>query len=139
MQIILHYIWLLPLALAAICMAVMDNIADHWSESIFNDPTRFNPQMWNKNELSWKNKWIGGIKANGHKTFKFLGMTFNTFDPFSDWWHRFKSEMIVLIAISMVLCKLYYVPIYTYLEIVPLFGIVSVSVFNLFYNKILKR
>jgi len=138
MQIILNYIWLLPLAIAAISNAIMDNIEHHWFDSIFNDTKKHDPQFWNPS-MSWRNKYIDGDYFKDHKKFKIWRWEFNTFDFASDAWHLFKSLMIVMQAVALMLSAMYYQPIYTYLEAIVIYGLVWNGTFNLFYNKILKR
>lgn len=128
-DIIINYLWLLPLALAAVCNAVMDVCKDHWIDSIFNNSNRFDMYFWNTT-FSWRNKYIGKNPS--------LGRT-NIPVWFTDSWHLFKSLMIVIHAIALMLAAMYYQPIYTYFEAIVLYGLVWNGTFNLFYNKILKR
>lgn len=128
MQIILHYIWLLPLAIAAGSNAIMDTCKDHYYTSIFNS-SNFNPWFWNT-EISWKNKYIDRDVWRG-RTKLIVQLT--------DSWHLFKSLMIVMQAVSLMLAAIYYKPIYTYFEAIVCYGLVWNGTFNLFYNKILKK
>lgn len=69
---------LIAVALAAICSAVMDTLAHHFSISVF---CSLNPDWW-KPSVSWVNK--GFIVT-------------------SDAWHLFKSGMIFFILVSNLL------------------------------------
>ena len=118
---------LILVMLAAICNVVMDVISFHYTKSIFS---KLNPKWWNPS-ISWKNKyvdWDGGIRTE--KTI--WGIKYPT--ALTDAWHLFKSTMIVLIVLSIVL----YTPFINPLVDFVIIGIGWNVVFNLFYNKIFK-
>ena len=96
-------------------------------ESIFSKLDR---QWWDP-YVSWKNKyvdWDGGIRTE--KTI--WGIKYPT--ALTDAWHLFKSTMIVLIGLSIVL----YTPFINPLVDFVIIGIGWNVAFNLFYNKIFK-
>ena len=105
-------------------IASMDILKDNFNNSIFKDLDGY---FWNPS-ISWKNKYLGGIKSNGRKYPNYLsGFT----DTFSDAWHIFKLIVIICIIIGFSITKqfnIYYTIIY-WLE----YGLV----FKLFYSKIL--
>lgn len=122
---ILHIIiYALLIALAAMFKAVSDVCADHYDDSIF---TKFNPQFWNKSK-SWRNKWIGGEKANGHKK------GWQYWDPISDAWHISNGCMI-----SCFIAAGIFFPAYNPFIIFGASGVLFTVVFNTFYNKIFKK
>lgn len=113
------------LILAAFCNAVMDVLSTRFYVSIFGNFK--NRQFWDWN-ISWRNKWSWGDKANGEKFF--LSSTMLSF--LTDGWHLFKGLMIVFISLAIVCYK-------------PLFGLIDIILFNciwgitfeLFYTKLL--
>ena len=117
-------IYSLFISLAAMFKAVSDVCADHYSTSIF---TQFNPQFWDKS-ISWKNKWIAGEKANGHKK----GLKY--WDPISDAWHISNGCMI-----SYFIAAGYFFPHFNPFIVFLVSGVLFTVVFNMFYNIILKK
>ena len=113
------------LILAAICNAVMDVLSTRYYVSIFGNFK--NKQFWDWN-ISWRNKWQWGDKANGEKFF--LSSSMLSF--MTDGWHLAKALMIVFISLAIVCYK-------------PLFGLIDLILFNciwgitfeLFYSKLL--
>ena len=110
---------------ASACNAVMDNIQDHWSTSIFNKRA---PEFWNP-AISWK------ISE------KIFGWKF-------DAWHVFKSIMILCICFSMSLyCYSFSLIAHEVSHINGLWfflvfiydGLLWNATFNIFYNKLLNR
>jgi hypothetical protein len=126
MHVIQNYLWVLYIALAAICNAVMDICKDKYSTSIFKHG---NPYFWD-GTVSWKSKYVNYDVKQGRN---------NTPVWFTDAWHLFKSLMIVFLAIGLQLASQYFTPIYSYLEAVVIFGLVWNLTFNLFYNKLLRK
>ena len=118
-------ITILFLILAAFCNAVMDVLSTRFYVSIFGNFK--NRQFWDWN-ISWKNKWQWGDKANGEKFF--LSSSMLSF--MTDGWHLAKALMIVFISLAIVSYK-------------PLFGLIAIILFNciwgivfeLFYTKLL--
>jgi hypothetical protein len=113
------------LILAAFCNAVMDVLSTRYYVSIFGNFK--NKQFWDWN-ISWRNKWQWGDKANGEKFF--LSSSMLSF--MTDGWHLAKALMIVFISLAIVCYK-------------PLFGLIDLILFNciwgitfeLFYSKLL--
>lgn len=125
------------LSILFICKAIKDIIQFDYDNSIFNNQTGFNCRWWNP-ELSWINKY-----QRGDRTFtkeKFLGST-TIFVFVTDAWHFFGfiqhnciiSIFILLVSVSLNLDWYYWIAIYLGLYIT------GTSVFNLFYEIILKR
>lgn len=83
------------ICLAAICNAVMDTLAHHYSTSIFNNS---NKQFWDAS-VSWKNKYIDGDKKKGRVRWT----RFNFIKPvqISDGWHIFKTLCIFFIVCAV--------------------------------------
>ncbi len=132
---------ILFVVIAAIANAVMDTLADkpHFDKSIF---AKLNPDYWLKTD-SWDNKYkdidgdgegdvVGGLKYK---------WPFGWIANFLDGWHLFK--MVMIFAITL--------PIALGIEIVTIKGFnhwlldwtviggMWILIFNLFYNKILKK
>jgi hypothetical protein len=113
------------LILAAFCNAVMDVLSTRYYVSIFGNFK--NKQFWDWN-ISWRNKWQWGEKANGEKFF--LSSSMLSF--MTDGWHLAKALMIIFISLAIVCYK-------------PLFGLIDLILFNciwgitfeLFYSKLL--
>jgi hypothetical protein len=113
------------LILAAFCNAVMDVLSTRYYVSIFGNFK--NKKFWDWN-ISWRNKWQWGDKANGEKFF--LSSSMLSF--MTDGWHLAKALMIVFISSAIVCYK-------------PLFGLIDLILFNciwgitfeLFYSKLL--
>jgi hypothetical protein len=117
---------ILLIFLAGACNAIMDRISmEHFDSSRFH---KLNPGFWNA-DISWRNKWKGGMKSCGEK---FWGSS-RLFVWMSDAWHLFKSIMLVLILLAVVL----YRPIINIYFDFALNGAIWVFGFTLFYNKIL--
>lgn len=119
---------LILVILAAICNAVMDVTSFHYEKSIFS---KLNPKWWNP-YISWKNKyvnWDGGKRTE--KTI-WLGIKYPT--ALTDAWHLFKSTMITLLVLAIVL----YTPFINLYVDFAIIGIGWNVAFNLFYNKIFK-
>jgi len=107
---------LLLIALAAMCNAIMDNISHHFYKSILNT-NRLSRRYW---DLEVSNKLPIIIPYTGYKM---------------DAWHNFKSLMIVLMCLSVVVYKPFIDPIIDFI----IAGCVWNLTFNLFYNKILNK
>jgi len=123
--------------LAAICNAVMDTLTHHYPTSIFND---MNPKYWNP-QISWKNKYLDGVKAFGPAFFLSTGILV----AFTDGWHLFKSIMIVLLALSVVTFP-YTIKICLFdnyclnaIAWLIILGTVWNVTFSWMYNKVLKK
>lgn len=129
------YFSILFLALAAACNASMDVVSFHYDKSIFKNLKRqyFDPS------LSWRNKYIKGNPDYGRKT---IFWTMVTLHPaFTDFWHLMKSLMVIFICIAL-LFPLEHCIKNNYFNLISLFviyGFIWNMVFNLFYNKILKK
>ena len=113
------------LILAAICNAVMDVLSTRYYVSIFGNLK--NRQFWDWN-ISWRNKWSWGEKANGEKFF--LSSSMLSF--MTDGWHLAKALMIVFIS-SAIVC---YKPLFGLLDLI-LFNCIWGITFELFYSKLL--
>ena len=120
-------ITILFLILAAFCNAVMDVLSTRFYVSIFGNFK--NRQFWDWN-ISWKNKWQWGDKANGEKFF--LSSSMLSF--MTDGWHLAKALMIVFISLAIVCYK----PLFGLIDII-LFNCIWGIVFELFYTKLLIR
>jgi hypothetical protein len=116
---------LLFIILAAACNACMDVLSTRFYVSIFGNFKNKNFWDWN---LSWRNKWQWGDKANGEKFF--LSSTMLSF--LTDGWHLFKAFMIIFICCAII----FYKPMFGLFDIV-LFSCAWGITFELFYNKIL--
>jgi hypothetical protein len=114
--------------LAAICNGVMDNITHHWSTSKLN---KYNEKFWNP-ELSWKNKYIDNDPKKGYKK---LFWKIEKPVALTDAWHLFKSLMIIFVCLAIVL----YTPLIIFYIDFVILGILWNIIFNLFYDKILKK
>ena len=120
-------ITILFLILAAFCNAVMDVLSTRFYVSIFGNFK--NRQFWDWN-ISWRNKWQWGDKANGEKFF--LSSSMLSF--MTDGWHLAKAFMIVFISLAIVSYK----PLFGLIDII-LFNCIWGIVFELFYTKLLIR
>ena len=128
------YLSLICWVLAALCNAVMDTLAHHYPTSIF---TKWNPQFWNP-KISWKNKYKAGRKSNGPAFFLSTGILV----AFTDAWHFFKSTMIVLLAIAVVMfpCTcLFNNIVFNILTWMFILGVLWNIPFSYMYNKVLKK
>ena len=114
--------------LASICNAIMDVISFHYDNSIFN---KLNRKFWDAS-ISWKNKYVDYDKGDKRRK-KLLGI--NIAPAFTDAWHFFKSLMIVLIVLAVVM----YNPLFG--KIIDFFaiGLIWNLCFGLFYNVIFKK
>lgn len=119
----------LLIAIAAICNSVMDTCREHFDQSIFS---RLNPMFWN-GKYSWLNKYRNHLESRGISTFYQLPLM----QTFSDSWHLFKSLMIICLccALSLTVCLSFSF----FLLQVIVYGAIWIAVFNLFYNKLLKK
>lgn len=97
--------------LAAMFIAICDTLADHYDTSIFK---KKDPAFWDKATSSEKAKRILGYKVDG--------------------WHLSKSAAIICFCSLPVL----YPNVQWYLYIIGA-GIEFNLIFNLFYNKILRK
>lgn len=122
---------LLLVAVSAICKAVADKISHHYSESIFST---FKNQMFWDPRISWLNKYVDLDVKKGFKKIKVLGFTMTKPIVFSDAWHLFNSS-----SMFSLLLILFFTVVKYKLIVFIVAGIVHVQVFNLFYNKILKK
>lgn len=128
------YLSILFLGLAAFCNACMDVVSFHYDRSIFKN---LNKQYFDPS-VSWKNKYIKGEPINGRRTI-FWGLI-NIHPAFTDFWHFAKSLMIILMCTALVFSlKCCIKNTYFLLCILLIYGFIWNSVFNLFYNKILKK
>lgn len=126
-------------SLAAICNAIMDTSVHHYSSSIF---TKFKNRLWWDGEISWRNKYVGGIPENGRvKWFWSLNKPVQLTDAF----HFFKMLMIIFIVITIITfdkclvfvdCKTHLI---SFLIVLTVYGFIWNGSFSLFYNKILKK
>jgi len=81
----------LCVTIAAICNAVMDTCAHHFSKSIFNSKELAGP--WWNGETSWRNKYVAGDPKNGRR--KISGTPINIPVQLTDAFHFFKMWMII--------------------------------------------
>ena len=123
-------ITIILIMIASICNAIQDILAHHHSISIFG---KYKKGFWSDaTQESWKEKYIDWDGGNRNRKKWIFGL-FNLPVQFTDAWHLFKSLMVVLFVLAIVLYK-------------PFFGIlidffVLGAIWNLeflsFYNKIL--
>ena len=101
------------------------------SESGFADSKlkRLNPQFWDKHK-SWRNKWKGGVAANGEKFFG--SSTFLVW--ITDAWHLFNALSYLSLFLSGVLLASMNVRII----FIPLVYLLSFSIFELSYRYLKK-
>lgn len=131
------YLSMVFIMLAAICNAIMDTSAQHFSTSIFK---RLNPLFWN-GEISWKNKYINGDPNQGRVKW-FFGLVKPV--QITDAFHFFKMLMIVFICLSVITFDKCLVLVncqytwYNFLIILGVYGLLWNTIFSLFYNKILR-
>jgi hypothetical protein len=105
---------ILFLCLAAIFKAIADTLKDHYDTSVFKWKNR---RFWDPS-VSWE--YVGYVR-------------FTKYHP--DAWHLFNSALIISFSLAIVLHKSI-VPWYFEVMIA---GLVYNAVFNLFYNKILRK
>ena len=108
--------------------AIMDTLKDHFSISIFSE---LNPQFWNP-IYSWKNKYINGNPAEGHKNFP---------DAFSDAWHicKFIREGFNILAILSIFFVTFSFSWPNILAVLLVLSIVRNLAFVFFYNTVLLK
>ncbi len=111
--------------LAAFCNAVMDVLSTRYYISIFSIPK--NRQFWDWN-MSWRNKWQWGEKANGERfLFSSTMLSFLT-----DGWHLAKAIMLMFISFAII----FYKPMLGVLDVF-IFSIAWGLTFEFCYNKLL--
>ena len=118
----------LLIALASFCNAIMDVVSFHYDESVFS---RFNRKFWDAS-ISWKNKYVDWDKGNKERK-KIFGIRLAP--AFTDSWHFFKSLMIVLIVLSVVLYK----PLFGEVIDFVVMGLIWNFVFLFFYEVVFKK
>lgn len=128
----------LCIALAAICNAIMDTLIHHWYISIFK---KYNWEYWNP-DLSWRNKYNLKTPTLGKR--KILGGLVDYPVALTDAWHLFKSIMVVLLitAISIAWINPINITNSKFVDFIIILicgGTIWIQVFNLFYNKLLKK
>ncbi len=111
------------IVLAAICNAVMDTLAHHYSVSIFKND---NPNYWDAS-ISWKNKYINGDKSQGRVKWIF---GIDKPEQLTDAWHLFKT-LFLLFFITAIAVHNYNENI---LYSICKNGFFYIIVFNIFYN-----
>jgi len=117
--------------------AVMDTLKDHYSISVFS---KMDQQFWNPT-LSWRNKYINGDPAQGHRTFNLLGINLQLPDALSDAWHIAKilrEGFNILAILSMFFV---FVSFSWTLFAATLFALILFrdGTFVLLYNKLLRK
>lgn len=121
---------LILIVLAAICDSIMDVCQFHYHKSIF---TRFNKPMYWDGTISWKKKYINW-DAGDRRMRKWIFGLFNYPVQLTDAWHLFKSLMLTLFCVSVVV----YCPLTKNMLLdVALYGCTWNLVFYLFYNHFL--
>lgn len=115
------------LSAAAICKAVADTLTHHFGTSIFKDK---NPAWWNPNE-SWKHVpflsfWIFKTKYR------------------ADAWHLANSGMIACFILSslsnpLLVTGVWWAALIVNLALLGVYGGIFILVFNLYYDKLLKK
>ena len=121
---------LILVSIAAILNAAMDTLVQHFPVSVFKNLG----SKWNPSE-AWKLKYVDSDPSKGFKKINLFG--FIPIIPpvaYWDYWHLFKSIMIVALCSAIVI----YTPITPYkcLDIIIL-GTVWNLIFSFFYNHIL--
>lgn len=115
-------------ALAAVCNAVMDVVSFHFQDSVFS---KYDHQYWNP-VISWKNKYVDWDGGNKERK-RIWGI--KVAPAFTDAWHFFKSGMIVLLVLALVLYK----PLVNQWLDFVLIGVIWNVVFGLFYRVVLRK
>jgi hypothetical protein len=111
--------------LAAFFNAVMDVLSTRYYISIFSISK--NRQFWDWN-MSWRNKWQWGEKANGERfLFSSTMLSFLT-----DGWHLAKAIMLMFISLAII----FYKPMLGVLDVF-IFSIAWGLTFEFCYNKLL--
>lgn len=88
-------LWYLVFAFIAGALgASMDTVDEHFDSSIFKN---LNPKFWD-NEISWRNKYIGGDRDKGRT--KFLGVQIPAI--FTDAWHGFKGLHTIFFCLTVI-------------------------------------
>jgi hypothetical protein len=93
--------------------------------------------FWNP-KVSWRNKYLGGEKANGPAFYLSTGILV----AFTDGWHLFKSMMIVLLAVTAAILPDITYFTWTWLDIICTIVILGTAwnvTFSLMYNVVLKK
>lgn len=130
MGLFLNIIIIFLVVVSAICKAVADKLAHHYSLSIFSN---FKNQMFWDTSKSWLNKYVNNDVKQGLKKIKILGIRVTKPIVFSDAWHLFNSaSMFSLLLIILFAVKCTIIVFITAI-------ILHVQVFNLFYNKLLVK
>ncbi len=125
--------------LASICSAIMDTCQFHYEKSIF---VKFNNPMYWNGLVSWESKYIGGKYQNGMRKCLFGLFDYPAF--LTDAFHLFKTTMIFLVVVAIVLYK----PTLSYFDLdfckpllilfdFVLFGTIWNLFFDIFFNRIL--
>lgn len=128
--------------LAAICNAVMDNVAHHPSLSVLKD-------VWDGWWIrDWRVKYEDcdgdglGDADCGRKKWSLLGITFNAPVQLLDGWHFSKMVMIIFLCASVTavtFSKIQYIEWYWSLAYFVLLGTSWNFFFGLFYKRILRK
>lgn len=120
------------LILSSIINASMDIISHKWNQSIFSYIKNESYIRFSNPNISWKNKWKNDDPKYGEKFF----LSSSMFVMFTDLWHLFKFNYLVLLILSIVS----YNNITQHLIFdVLIFYIIYTIFFELFYNKILTK
>ena len=118
--------------LGCIFRAVKDKIDHHYDETIFSNKW-FNPMFWNP-DISYKNKWKGGIKSNGEKfLFSSTALVFLT-----DAWHLFSSLELAAWHCAIAIGMSMFLP-YSAVLILLALKVVYAVFFNGMYDKLLVK
>ena len=114
-----------------IIKAIADKLLFHFHTSIFsNIPIKYH-NFWDPS-VSWKNKWKNNDKSQGER---FIGSS-TIFVMFTDMWHLLKFIQYNILTIIMVLNNQVIIhPIIDYV----LYLVISLSLFELLFSKILKK
>ena len=118
------------LTIAIIIFAISKAICDISESSFANSKLgKLNPLFWDKHK-SWKNKWKGGVAANGEKFFG--SSTFLVW--ITDAWHLFNALSYLSLFLSGVLLASMNVRII----FIPLVYLLSFSIFEFSYRYLKK-
>ena len=128
--------------LAVIFNAIMDNVSHHPSQSVLKD-------LWGGwwiRDWTYKYKICDdsekGKPECGRVQWKLFGFTFNRPVQITDGWHFSKMVMIFFLAASVTCATFSTLPdrsVFFMLGYFSLLGASWILVFNLFYNKLLRR
>lgn len=117
--------------------AAMDNVKDHWSTSIFNNPARFNEHYFNPT-LSWLDKYKNDNMAEGHKKWVIWFIVMNMPDALTDFWHicKMMREGFNILAILSIQFAVTPIPIAWWIYVIEglILAILRNEEFNLGYN-----